>query len=63
VLGRGYGLNIERSWYSQGGFLAIAIRVDLMRSYEEYLKDIKEYIENVKETPTSRVSRSYSPMR
>ncbi|MDT7890242.1 MAG: Ldh family oxidoreductase [Desulfurococcales archaeon] len=61
VLGGVYGLKMQRSWFSQGGFLVMAIRADLMRSYDEYLRDLKEYIENIKATPTAEGIRVLIP--
>ncbi|MGQ9781633.1 MAG: Ldh family oxidoreductase [Nitrososphaeria archaeon] len=51
VVGGGYGLRIERSWYSQGGFLVLASRLDLARSYDDYATEIREYVRQVKATP------------
>jgi LDH2 family malate/lactate/ureidoglycolate dehydrogenase len=53
ILGGVYGLKMERTWFSQGGFLISALRIDLARSYDEYLREIKEYIKEVKATPVS----------
>jgi LDH2 family malate/lactate/ureidoglycolate dehydrogenase len=39
----------------------MAIRADLMRSYDEYLRDLKEYIENIKATPTAEGIRVLIP--
>ncbi len=61
VLGGGYGLKIERSWFSQGGFLVMAIKPSLMRDYEEYLGDLREYIRSIKAIPTAEGVRILLP--
>jgi len=53
VLGGGYGLKIQRSWFSQGGFLILVSRLDMARSYEEYLNDVREYVREMKSTPVA----------
>ena len=61
VIGAGYGLRIERSWFSQGGFIIMASRLDLARSYEEYANELKEYIEQIKGTPVSEGTKVLFP--
>ncbi len=61
VLGGGYGLKIQRSWFSQGGFLILVSKLDIARPYEEYLNDIKEYIREMKSTPVSEGTRILFP--
>jgi len=53
VLGGGYSLKMRRGWYSQGGVLITAMKVDIFRPYDEYLNEIREYVERVKSTPTA----------
>jgi len=52
MTGGNYSLKMRRGWYTQGGFFVAAIRIDIFRPYDEYLREIKEYIERVKATPT-----------
>ncbi|MEM0054200.1 MAG: Ldh family oxidoreductase [Nitrososphaeria archaeon] len=61
VLGGGYGLKIQRSWFSQGGFLIFVSKLDMARTYEEYLNDIREYIKEIKSTPVSEGARVLFP--
>ena len=61
VIGGGYGLKIERSWFSQGGFIIMASRLDLARTYKEYQNEIKEYIKQIKATPVSEGIRVLFP--
>ena len=61
VIGGGYGLKIERSWFSQGGFIITASRLDLARSYEEYQNELEEYIKQIKATPVSEGLRVLFP--
>jgi ureidoglycolate dehydrogenase (NAD+) len=61
IIGGGYGLKIERSWFSQGGFIIMASRLDLARSYEEYQKELDEYIQQIKATPVSEGIRMLFP--
>jgi len=53
LLGGRYGLEIERVWYSQGGFFMLVMRPDLFVNYKEYLRRIEEYIFRVKSIPTA----------
>ncbi|MEM4685534.1 MAG: Ldh family oxidoreductase [Sulfolobales archaeon] len=53
VLGGGYSLKMKRGFYSQGGVFIEAVDINSFRPYEEYLKEIREYVEVVKSTPTA----------
>jgi len=61
IIGGGYGLKIERSWFSQGGFLILASKVDLARSYEDYQMEIREYVKEIKATPVSEGTKVLFP--
>jgi len=61
VLGGKYGLNIERSWFSQGGFVVLVSRLDLAKSYDDYAQKLKEYMSKIKATPVSEGTRIMFP--
>ncbi len=51
LIGGGYSLKIKRSWFSQGGVITIAIKIDIFRSYNDYLDEITEYVSKIKSVP------------
>lgn len=52
VLGGEYGLKMERTFFSQGGFIISAIDINTFRPYKDYLREIEEYVSVLKSTPT-----------
>ncbi|MEM1524906.1 MAG: Ldh family oxidoreductase [Nitrososphaerales archaeon] len=52
VLGGEYGLKMERTLFSQGGFIISAIDINTFRPHKDYLKEIEEYVNLLKSTPT-----------
>jgi LDH2 family malate/lactate/ureidoglycolate dehydrogenase len=61
IMGGGYGLKVKKTWFSQGGFLVFASRIDLARSYDEYIRELKEYIKEIKAIPTLEGKRVLLP--
>ncbi len=54
VFGGEYGLKIKRGrWFSQGGFLVLALKIDAFRPYNDYLKEMREYVSAIKSAPTT----------
>ncbi|MCX8191565.1 MAG: Ldh family oxidoreductase [Nitrososphaerales archaeon] len=52
VLGGEYGLRMERTLFSQGGFVILVIDINNFRPYKDYLREIEGYIDALKSTPT-----------
>lgn len=53
VLGGGYSLKMRRGmFYSQGGVFIGVVNINSFRPYEDYLKEITEYVNTIKSTPT-----------
>lgn len=54
VFGGEYGLKLKKGrWFLQGGFLVLAVKIDAFRPYNDYLKEMKEYIRAIKSAPTT----------
>lgn len=61
LIGGKYGLKLERSWYSQGGFIISALNIDIFKNYDEYIKEMKSYIKKMKSIPTIKGTQIMLP--